>query len=271
MPISFSDITLEHIDKFSRMLRKHYDIDFSGYNPAFLRRRIAGRINRIPLASVNQYYKYIEDSPDELGMLLQNLTINVSEFMRNPEVFDIIGVDILPELIANKNNLIRFWTAGCSKGEEPYSLAIILSKMGIGSGKAEIVATDIDEIALKKARRGIYKRTSLKNLSQNDRKIFFKNSDDGIYKIERKIKKSVIFKKHNILTGSDLGKFDFIMCRNVAIYFGKELQVKMYRRLIDDLYIGGYLIIGKSEVLPKCSIKSLSTITLEHRIYRKVK
>ena len=271
MSISFSDISPEYIEKFVVMLRKRYNIDFSGYNISFLRRRIASRINRIPLSSVSQYYEYIENFPEELNLLLQNLTINISEFMRNPEVFNIIGVDILPELIANKTGQLRFWTAGCSKGEEPYSIAIILAKMGIGSSRAIIIATDIDENALKDARAGIYKKSSLKNLSDNDRKIFFQNYDNGTYKIKQKIKKSVIFRKHNVLTGPDLGKFDLIMCRNVAIYFGKKLQEKMYRRLVEDLYIGGYLIIGKSEMLPKYFGGLLKPISLEHRIYRKVK
>ncbi|RKZ30102.1 protein-glutamate O-methyltransferase CheR [bacterium] len=271
MTPTFTDISDEYIKKFINMLSKQYDVDFSGYNVSFLRRRIASRMNRTSIYSVDKYYEHLQNSPHELSMLLQNLTINISEFMRNPDVFDIIATRIIPEIIANsKNNQIRFWTAGCSKGEEPYSLAIILSKLGFNKNqRAIIIATDIDDIALQEARQGIYKESSLKNLSPRDKKIYFHNSD-GKYRVKSFLKKMVIFKKHNILTGLDLGKFNVIICRNVSIYFGKQLQHKMYKRFADDLYHGGYLIIGKSEIIPREFDDVLKSVDLEHRIYRKV-
>ena len=272
MTVSFADISDAYIDKFVETIRDHYSVDFSGYNFSFLRRRIASRMNRIDIFTVEEYYQYLIKSSEELSQLIQNLTINTSEFMRNPEVFKIIATDILPYLMANvSQRQLRFWSAGCSGGQEAYSLAIILTKMGCSNvKKAVIIATDIDDFALQKAREGIYKEQYLKNLSERDRKISFFKAHNECYEVREKIKDLIYFRNHNLITGQDLGMFDMIMCRNVSIYFSKQLQQRMYERFLNNLADGGYLIMGKSEMISLKYRDCFKPVSLEHRIYRKV-
>ena len=266
------DISGENIARFIEIIKRKYKIDFSGYSLSFLRRRIASRMNRTKITSVEEYYNYLQNSPQELSLLLQNLTINVSEFMRNPEVFDIIQTKLIPELLKKfPDETIKIWTAGCSRGEEPYSVAIVLHRLGIISPeRAKIIATDIDEVALSEAREGIYQAQSLKNLSDSDKKIFFRRTSDGKFKIVPSVKKMVAFKRHNIVADGMIDRFHLIICRNVAIYLGKQFQRKMYNRLINDLISGCYLIIGKSEMLPSEFHSAMTPFDLENRIYQKV-
>ncbi len=277
MTIAYSDISSKYIEKFVGVIKKRYSIDFSGYSESFLRRRIASRINRLSIDTLVQYYEYMTHSMEELSLLLQNLTVNTSELNRNPEVFDIIAKKIIPQLLTESpDKILRFWTAGCSRGQEPYSLAIILAKMGLANiHKSIILATDIDDIAIKMAREGMYPDSSLENISYIDRKAFFNCIGSDIYgrecKIKDILKQIVHYRNHNIITGIDLGKFDMIICRNVAIYFSKCLQIKMFKRFLQDLDIGGYLIIGKSEMLPAEYRKHFEPFSLENRIYRKCK
>jgi len=277
MTIAYSDITSDYIEKFIGVIKERYSIDFSGYSDSFLRRRIASRINRLSVDTLEQYYEYMTHSMEELSLLLQNLTVNTSEFNRNPEVFNKIAKEIIPKLLRESSDkILRFWTAGCSRGQEPYSLAIILAKMGLAKiNKSIIIATDIDEIAIKMAREGMYPESSLENISYIDKKAFFNCIGSDIYGRECSIndilKQVVHYRNHNLITGLDLGKFDMIVCRNVAIYFSKCLQIKMFKRFLQDLDIGGFLIIGKSEILPAEFRKQFEPFSLEHRIYRKCK
>lgn len=272
MALPAYNISEDDVARFIRIIKQKYNLDFSGYNRAFLRRRIFSRMNRTRIFSVEEYCKYLENSPDELSLLLQNLTINVSEFMRNPEVFDIIQTRVIPVLAAQVSSRpIKVWTAGCSRGEEPYSVAIVFHKLGMGNPeRVRIVATDIDKVALEKARIGEYQPQSLKNLSRNDVKIFFEKIAYNGYRIKPAVKKLVVFRQHDIVSGRTIDIFDMIICRNVGIYFSREYRYRMYYRLIKDLAHGGFLIIGKSEMLPNEFYSIMEPYHLENRIYRKV-
>jgi len=260
------------VDKLIRELAEKYDVDFSGYNRNFLRRRIANRMHRTGTVSLSFYRRFLMENPEELSEFLQNITINVSEFMRNPEVFVKLEMAILQDISRKiKGRVIRFWTAGCSRGEEPYSLAIILHKLSmLKNSFIQIVATDIDDIALEQARRGVYNSESLNNLSPSDKKLYFHHSKDSKYEIADKIKKPIYFKKHDIVRGPDLGKFDMIICRNVSIYFTRSYQERMYERFCNDLFTNGYLVTGKTEMPPTRMSKRFRTVDFENRIYQKV-
>ena len=271
MRITSSDIPITYVDKLIQNLKDEYDIDFTGYNRNFLRRRISSRMNRTGTATTSAYERLLTENPQELSELLQNLTINVSEFMRNPDVFTYLESNILPKITENTNNRpLRFWTAGCSKGEEPYSLAIVLKKSGLLNNRSTtIIATDIDQFALDIAKEGTYNSSSLKNLSPANRNLYFNKTNNGKYKIADEIKKVVLFKKHDVVRGPDLGKFDIIFCRNVSIYFTKALQDKMYERFCDELYRGGYLVTGKTEMPPTRMSGRFKVVDPDSRIYQK--
>ena len=282
-----SDIAPNFIELVIGELKKRYGVDFIGYNRNFLRRRIASRMNRNNITSPIQYYTLLGNDAREFSQLLQNLTINTTEFMRNPEVFLRLERKIFPAMVKNGDNSreksgknaksgeskkkISIWSAGCSCGQEPYSLAMILLKLKIPHQiMTTIYATDIDEVALKIAREGKYDEASLKNLSPLDRKIFFTKTNNGFFKVNRDLKSLITFKRHDVIDGAPLGTFDMIICRNVSIYFTRELQKRMYRRFFDDLREGGYLITGKTEIPPTRFMKKFEDVDFENRIYRKV-
>ncbi len=271
MLLSPPDIPAEYVDRLIRDIKARYDVDFSGYNRNFLRRRIASRMNRTGIRSPALYHRFIMSNPAELSQLLQNLTINVSEFMRNPEVFERLERFVLPRLAERASpRPIRVWTAGCSRGEEPYSIAIIARKLGIAEGPGVFVlATDIDEFALRLAKAGIYDSSSLKNLQPADIIRFFERLGDGRFAVKPEVKRLVVFRKHDVVSGPDIGRFDLIVCRNVSIYFTRRFQEAMYRRFFRDLLDGGYLIIGKTELPPTRIGRLFVEVDLENRIYQK--
>jgi len=262
---------MTYVDKLIQNLKDEYEIDFTGYNRNFLRRRISSRMNRTDTATPNAYERLLTENPQELSELLQNLTINVSEFMRNPDVFSYLENSIIPKIVVTNERPLRFWTAGCSKGEEPYSLAIILKRSGLLNRRSTtIIATDIDRFALNIAKEGAYSSPSLKNLSNADINLYFRKTNNDKYKIADEIKKIVFFKKHDVVSGPDLGKFDMIFCRNVSIYFTKALQDKMYERFCNELYSGGYLVTGKTEMPPTRMSDRFEVVDPDTRIYQKV-
>ncbi len=266
------DITSNLIQQIVAELERRYGVNFMGYNRNFLRRRIASRINRLGLKSPNDYFEILVESASEFSNLLQNLTINTSEFMRNPEVFTQLERKIFPRLMNdNGAKQIRIWSAGCSRGQEPYSIAIIMLKLGIPTNThTTIVATDIDEVALSIAKKGIYRADDLKNLSPTDRRIFFKKISDDEYSVSKDVRKLVLFRRHDVVDGPSLGCFNVIVCRNVSIYFTKPLQERMYHRFYDDLHRGGYLVIGKTEMPPTRFSRDFVVVDFENRIYQKV-
>ena len=268
-----SDIQQDFVRLVIGELHRHYGVDFAGYNRNFIRRRIASRMNRLGISAPMQYFKILGSDVNEFSQLLQNLTINTTEFMRNPEVFLKMEKFLLPKIAEEiAGNSLMIWSAGCSRGQEPYSIAMILMKLRIPERMTvRIFATDIDEIALDKARKGLYDAASLSTLSPTDVKIFFERKDNGSFSVKNNLKKMIIFKKHDVVDGQSLGKFNLIVCRNVSIYFTKNLQMRMYRRFYEDLLPGGYLITGKTETPPTRFIKEFECVDLDNRIYRKAR
>ena len=272
MPLSPIDIPTEFVELVISELKRKYDVDFTGYNRNFLRRRIASRMNRTGLFSGPEYNRLLMRNAREFSNLLQNLTINISEFMRDSEVYRILERRILPELAQiNRGKTLSLWSAGCSRGEEPYSLAIILLKLGIPQQlPTRLVATDIDGIALDTAVRGAYEQFSLKNISEHDRHIFFRCLKNGTCCVSDRVKELVEFARHDIVRDPSLGSFDMIVCRNVSIYFTKAMQMRMYERFLGDLVPGGYLVTGMTETPPTRFGNHFAEVDFHGRIYRKV-
>ncbi len=183
--------------------------------------------------------------------LLRGFSVNVTTFFRNPEVFKVIKDEIVNELETYPS--VKIWSAACSRGDEPYSLAILLDEMGL-LDRVQIYATDFNEVILKEAQNGIFPKSEYEKFKKNYKlsggkqkfeKWFDINAD--YIEVKQDIKNRVIFFKHNLVTDDSINEFNMIMCRNVLIYFDKYLQRKVLRTLNNSLVRDGFLILGESE------------------------
>ena len=242
-------------------LNKQRGFDFSGYRISMLERRVQKRVFATHSENLDDYLSYLKQNPDELDNLIDVFTINVSRFFRNSFSFEYLNKMILSELILSKskenNNSLRVWSAGCSFGEEPYSMAIILKEFlekEESSIKPIIFATDIDKKALKRASVGTYSFESIKEVKYGILNTYF-NQVDEKFILAPKIKQMVQFSFYDLLDQNSLappdsifGSFDIVLCRNVLIYFEPEYQKIIFNKLYKSLNKNGYLILGKAEV-----------------------
>ncbi|MGY4687388.1 CheR family methyltransferase [Petrotoga sp. DB-2] len=231
---------------FLKKLVTHFNLDLSGYKQHRVRRRTDILLKKYGINSYSEYLELLQKNKDKWQEFLDKLTINVTEFFRNPEKWEYLKQEIIPELIKNHKPRLKFWSAGCSTGEEPYTLAIILNELGISS-KSTIIASDFDDGALQQAKRGIYNEKSLINLNDEYIKKYFKKTEEGKYEIKDFIKNNVTFNKMNLLFDEFEKNFDLIICRNVVIYFDNDAKEKLYKKFYDALNPGGVLFVGSTE------------------------
>ncbi len=264
-------------DYFPLLKRKIKDIiDFNCefYEEKHLRRRVAIRMRALDIASYREYLKILERDRDERIKLSKVLTVNVTEFFRNPETFEVIKRDVLPELIKLKLNngsrVLRMWSAGCADGKEPYSLAMLTKEVlkGRDDLMVKIMATDIDIDSLEKARLGIYHRNELKGVRRDYIKKYFERDEDA-YRIKKELRDMVTFERRDLISDRKYRVVDLILCRNVIIYFSKELKERLFMDFYDSLNMGGFLILGKTENLTGPARKKFTVYNNVERIYRK--
>ncbi len=249
-------------------------LDLRNYHSEILKRRIALRLKHHSIASYSKYIEFLTRNPREYDRLFETLCINVSEFFRDPPVWVTIQY-LLENLIAakikNKQSSIFLWSAGCANGEEPYSIAITLKEALRGITqitKIEILATDVDKACLNFAQKAEYSKDSLKNCSPKILARYF-GLCEGKFLIKEETKNLVGF-DYLDLTSQDYPKnIDVLTCRNVFIYFNRQLQKQILDKFCHCLVPGGYLILGKSEALGLEYENCLETVDTNARIYRK--
>ncbi|MGH4050343.1 MAG: CheR family methyltransferase [Clostridium sp.] len=228
---------------FQQWVLKEYNIDLSAYKSNQLHRRILSLMSRVEVSSVEEYIKLLKKDPSQKQKFLDFITINVTEFFRNSEIFDELTKKITSELPYNSG--LKIWSAACSIGAEPYSLAMIMDNLSPRVNH-KIIATDIDSTILSKAKNGEYVYSEVKNVpKQFMDKYFVKNGDK--YCINQKIKKMVEFKKHDLILDNFEGNFDLVVCRNVVIYFNGDVKDKIYKKIGQSLKKGGLLFVGATE------------------------
>lgn len=232
---------------FKKKLNDKTGIDLQLYKEAQMRRRIANLVTRAEFDSFTAYFNDAVQDKDKFAAFIEYLTINVSEFFRNPDKFDIVEKEIIPYLLKSSRKL-NIWSAGCSIGAEPYTLSIITKEL-TPSTRHRILATDLDVEILAKAKKGIYAESEIKAMRPDRKAKYFTKLPDGKYAVNADIKAAVEFKRHNLLKDPFEKEFDFILCRNVVIYFTEEAKDVLYSNFFNSLKPGGILFVGATEAI----------------------
>lgn len=228
-------------------------LDLNAYKERQTLRRLSGFLSRHDIADWAELAARIRIDGSLRQQLTDHLAINVSEFFRNPERFQHLADEVLPELMARYSSL-RIWSAGSSVGAEAYSLAIMLDEAGAGAMSGHrrqdrVLATDIDREALAKARGATFGDDWLKEVSAERRQRFFEPSSDGRWRVRAPIRSYVSFLEHNLLVDPYPQHQHLILCRNVIIYFTEEAKNDIIRRFAESLAPGGYLLVGSTETI----------------------
>lgn len=233
-------------EKFKESIFELTMIDLDSYKERQMKRRIDSLINKHGIESYRTYVEILKTEKTFYNEFINYITINVSEFYRNPEQWQVLENEVLPYLFDNFGKDLKIWSAACSTGDEPYSLVMLLAKY-IPLNKIRILATDIDRLVLEKAKTGIYNKKSLKALPDELVKKHFKQIDDKSLQISKEIMSCVEFKQHDLLKDPYPDKCDLIVCRNVLIYFTDEAKNRIYNNFRDALKNDAILFVGSTE------------------------
>jgi chemotaxis methyl-accepting protein methylase len=261
-------------DEFIKEAAPLLDLQWRRFKRGGIKRKVERRITELGLSNFEDYLLKIKRDPEEKSCLSQILTVTITRFFRDKEVFDILENSIIPAILKNKKGKDEFkiWSVGCANGEEPYSLSILWREKFekiLPQIRLTILATDINENLLERAREGKYKKSSLKEVPEEIFQRYFK-IENGFYILDRSIRESVEFKKYDIIHGELFSGMDIIFCRNLAFtYFSKECQMNVLKKIARSLNEGGYLIIGKDESLPLAYPTLFVPIFPTERIYQK--
>lgn len=232
-------------EKFKKDVLTLTKIDLNAYKEKQMRRRIDTLIGKNKCDSYDDYVSLIKTDKSKFEEFINFLTINVSEFYRNPEQWSILDKEVFPNLISKYGSNLKVWSAACSTGDEPYSLVMAMSRH-LPLEKIKIFATDIDKQVIAKAKVGLYSEKSIANVPNDLKKKFF-TEIGGSYQISDAVKQRVEFKEHNLLKDSYPTGCHLIVCRNVLIYFTEEAKEEVYKKFNDALVPGGSLFIGSTE------------------------
>ncbi|MCM3709775.1 CheR family methyltransferase [Sporosarcina luteola] len=233
----------DYIDFISK-IKKKTGIDLSLYKEAQMKRRLTSLYEKKGFRNFSDYYLAIHNDQQLLSEFLDRMTINVSEFYRNAQRWDVLDKKIFPMLLAQRKKL-KIWSAACSTGEEPYSLAMVLSSH-LPLRDISILATDLDAGVLERAKVGLYQERSLKEVPNPILDKYFVNEGQH-YQVKDEIKQTVQFKQQNLLGDPYGSGFDLIVCRNVMIYFTEEAKDHIYTDFSKALAPGGILFVGSTE------------------------
>ena len=255
-------------EQFKTQIYNMTGIDLSLYKERQMLRRINAIVAKYSFDDYTGYLEAIKSNKVMFEEFINYLTINVSEFYRNPEQWNILKNDILPDIISRKGHDLKIWSAACSTGDEPYSLVMTLADL-MPLEKIKIHATDIDDTILQKAKAGLYNKKSLEGLPNEYVEKYFSKVGDTNYTISEKVKARVEYGKHNLLKDNYPRNFDLIVCRNVLIYFTEEAKSEIYRQFNRSLNDEGILFIGSTEQIIQC--KEFGFISPKSFFYRKTR
>lgn len=259
--------------ELKKIIKRKIGFNCEDYKQPHLKRRLAVRLRVTKSKTYKEYSDILLKSVQEEKQLKETLTVNVTELFRNPEMYESVRTNVLPELIKSKgeNRVLKIWSAGCSNGEEASSIAIMLREFLVASFKRyniSIQCTDIDEDSLAKAEKATFTTKSLEKISADRLDRFFVKNDNS-YTLNDELRKLLKVKHHDMISGPKLGGFDLIFCRNVTIYFEQKLQEVLYQNFYNALNEGGYFVMGKTESLVGPAGSMFKAVDLKERIYQR--
>jgi chemotaxis protein methyltransferase CheR len=254
------DITDLEIIQLLNTIYQKYGFDFRAYSHAHIKRRIMNRLSLSGISCISDLQSKVIASPVLAALLLKDLSINVTEMYRDPDFYRTIREEVIPWL--KTYSFLKVWHAGCSTGQEVYSMAILLMEEGLYE-RSLIYATDFNQEVLGQAQEGIYTDEKIKEYTKNYQDSGGKSSLSDYYTskynriiIDQSLKKNIVWANHNLVTDGVFAEVNLIMCRNVLIYFNKDLQDKTHVLFYNSLLKGGFLCLGSKEILRYTSVDS---------------
>ena len=261
-----------------RRVRIDRGLDCGQYKENYLKRRVAVRLRATGTADYLAYLRVLKNDPEEYTRLINELTINVTQFFRDKDMYLKIRDEVIPTLFRAKEAIgsrtIRVWSAGCATGEEPYSLAMLIDyRLGAEEGRwnVRILGSDIDVESVRAARKGEYLEVDM--LEGMDIREYFETADTPrgrVYRVRERVKRMVKFEELNLLEDKQKRRFDLILCRNVLIYFSRDVQIRIIEGIASEILHDGYLVLGKSETLGREAGSLFNPAFPRERIYRHV-
>jgi chemotaxis protein methyltransferase CheR len=273
-PATTAKLAEEELDEISALIEQRSAILFDSSRERFFSTRVREYLEEKGLGNGTELLRHVRGSSTEYEALLERLLTQETSFFRYPAVYDALEKRILPEVQERKfwesPRTLRIWSAGCSTGEEPYSIAVSLcqSLKFAEAWEIEILATDISRRALRHAERGVYSKRSLQDVSLGQVETYFTAMKHG-FQVKPRIRRMISFAQMNLVESVYVGKFDCIFCMNVLMYFSDERRIAILRRFYDALEPGGYFLLGHSETLSNVPMKFESIVLGDCRIYRK--
>jgi len=272
-PVPSDTLNIE-IQLLLEAIFQKYGYDFRDYAKAHVKRRILRRLALSDLDSISAMQHQVINDLAFFEQLLLDLSINVTEMFRDPHFYRTVREEVAPVL--QTYPFVKIWLAGCATGEEVYSLAILLKEEGLYD-RSQIYATDFNQVVLEKAKEGIYPVEHLKDYSINYQKAGGLGSLADYYTakynsviIKQELKEKIVFADHNLVTDSIFGEMHMVVCRNVLIYFNKDLQNRVVGLFLDSLCAGGFLCLGSKESLRFSQyVDAFEIVAEQERIFRK--
>ena len=264
------------MNELAWFVQSNYGVNLSMYRSTCINRRIIHRLNMVNCESIDDYFSYIGEHPDEIEKLMDIVTIHVTGFFRDADVYSMLEKTVFPGLIKEKacseHPVIRVWSAGCSTGEETYSLAMLLEylvRKSQNNIELEVFGTDLSEEVCKIARSGIYSREKILEIPLHIRSNAISPERD-LFRISNNVRRVVKFRTHNLFSPPPFSMFDLIVCRNVLIHFEHDVRGKINRHFHSSLNDDGLLLLGKSEALDTEALERFSLVYPRSKIYRKI-
>lgn len=264
------------ISELSELVKHINNLDISKFDSSFLAQMVKKRCALVGTETLSDYVQYITLHPDEADMLFHSLHISYTEFFRNTLTFAHLEQWILPSLIERKpeNSELRIWSAGCSSGQEAYSIAMLIENLSIKNKRYRIIATDISESVLIQAKHGKYAEHDIQKIRIRDLHEHFIRSE-GSYTIADQVKEHILFSHYDLLSSisaypqeSIFGNFDLVICSNVLLYYAPEMQHEVVKKLINSMDSHGFLITGEAERQAVEKFKNLYQVVPPSPIYQ---
>ena len=257
-------------------IQQQYGYDFKNYAPDSVRRRLRHRLALYGLNSISELETRVMQDHSAADTLLQDLSINVTEMFRDPPLYPVLKAQVLPILAEHAH--IKIWHAGCATGEEVYSMAILLSEAGLYP-RTRLYATDFNNVVLKQAQSGRFKIDQMRHYVRNyhaagGRRAFvdYYHTQYNTVVMNADLRQQMVFAHHNLTTDQVFGEMQMVVCRNVLIYFNRQLQETVIQLFYDSLEAGGILCLGSAETLQLSRLAAhFEVLDYDLRLYRKIK